>query len=325
MKIPFLIQQKYSYIIRIVESLKKNVNPTLITYCEQNNFAYSQRIKTIDSLTEKIETSRYESFYEIDDIWAVSIIIPTLKHEESVIEYIKNTYDVTVIKKRGETKKAPEVFRFDSTRIICKCLIETGQNPIYKDMLFEVQVKSAFEHAWTVATHAFNYKSDIVDWRISRLAYQMKSTVEQLDMIALGHNDIYENITGSQWTLYDAKELIYSYVKVEKNKIPDDMLPSNLSRFCDNLINILSESHIKGTLIDKTNKVLNILTDYIEINGYENMPKSVSLFQYFLCILIESDYFNNSNLKKIPILISDEMEMFYPKVKKIENRFQIDF
>ena|ERR1700730_3627442 len=53
-------------------------------------------------------------------------------------------------------------------------------------LLFEVQIKSAFDHAWSTATHDLTYKSNQIDWRRLRLSAQIKAIVEQLDVAILG-------------------------------------------------------------------------------------------------------------------------------------------
>jgi ppGpp synthetase/RelA/SpoT-type nucleotidyltranferase len=53
-------------------------------------------------------------------------------------------------------------------------------------LLFEVQIKSAFDHAWSTATHDLTYKAQQIDWRRLRLAAQIKAIVEQLDVAILG-------------------------------------------------------------------------------------------------------------------------------------------
>ena len=53
------------------------------------------------------------------------------------------------------------------------------------NITFEIQVKSAFEHAWAVSTHDLVYKSPEIDWKRLRLAAQIKANVEQLDTLIL--------------------------------------------------------------------------------------------------------------------------------------------
>jgi ppGpp synthetase/RelA/SpoT-type nucleotidyltranferase len=82
------------------------------------------------------------------------------------------------------------VFRFDCTRFIGRLRSpdENTRSPIY-DIPFEVQIKSAFEHAWSATTHLLTYKSSEVNWSKLRLTAQLKAAVEQLDTLVLSFED----------------------------------------------------------------------------------------------------------------------------------------
>lgn len=50
------------------EILLKKLDQTLLSYTKKKNFAYSSRIKSIESISEKIETGRYEKWDDIDEV-----------------------------------------------------------------------------------------------------------------------------------------------------------------------------------------------------------------------------------------------------------------
>ena len=64
---------------------------------------------------------------------------------------------------RNSTKKSPDVFRFDSTRIICKSQNHQGSDEAIFKIPFEIQSLTSFEHAWQVTTHSLTYKSNEID------------------------------------------------------------------------------------------------------------------------------------------------------------------
>ena len=164
------IKLKFDYHQPYIEKLGTLVNQTLLPYCEANNFAYTYRYKTLESLSEKIETGRYNSWENIDDLFAVSIIIPSHKNEKEIIIFLSNVYKKVSLKAKGSTLKPPDVFRFDSTRFICRLKsLEDDEDNLINKINFEVQIRTAFEHAWSIATHPYAYKTDKVDWKILRL------------------------------------------------------------------------------------------------------------------------------------------------------------
>ena len=92
--------------------------------------------------------------------------------------------------------KPPDVFRFDATR--CYCRIRHAEpepelEPRAFEITFEIQIKTAFEHAWSVVTHDLVYKTDDISWTKRRLAAQLKAMVEQIDEALV---DNFERVAG---------------------------------------------------------------------------------------------------------------------------------
>ena len=168
-------------------------------FCEIHGYAFSSRIKTIESLAEKIETGRFKNWSNLDDLFACTIIIPTLLHEEEVTKFCKDIFQIERTTKRGQNRKSPDTFTFDSTRIYAKLRRSEDINNsellnIYH-ITFEIQIKSAFEHAWSVSNHDLVYKNDEIDWKKLRLAAQNKANVEQLDTLILAFDQMSNIIT----------------------------------------------------------------------------------------------------------------------------------
>jgi len=115
-----ILERKYNEYIPFVKRVSETVKPTLVNFCESKGYAFTSRIKTVESLAEKIETGRFKQWSDLNDLFACTVIIPTLSHEEEVIQFCKNAFEITRTVKRGQNKKAPDIFRFDSTRIYAR-------------------------------------------------------------------------------------------------------------------------------------------------------------------------------------------------------------
>src|SRR5258707_1221668 len=113
MIIPAILSQKFVFYQPIVNIIAVKVRETLSNYCDQKGYAFMSRIKTLESLAEKIETGRFQKWSELDDLFACTIIIPTLSQEDEVADFCKSTFPFIRMIKRGKTLKAPDVFRFD--------------------------------------------------------------------------------------------------------------------------------------------------------------------------------------------------------------------
>lgn len=106
MIVPPHLKRKFDYNEIYVEHVGKIVKDTVSNYCEEMGFASIHRLKKIESLSEKLESGRFEKWSEIDDMFASAIIIPTLNYENEVITFLENTFTTVNIKRRGSTLKA---------------------------------------------------------------------------------------------------------------------------------------------------------------------------------------------------------------------------
>jgi len=215
MIVPALVDRKYALIRPYVARAAEHVRDLVRGFCEEKGYAFIGRIKEADSLAEKIETGRFARWSDLDDLYACSIIVPTLAEEAGALSFLTERFEVNEIRGRGTTLQNPEVFRFDATRFIGQ--LRTDAIPAASDELrsirFEVQVRTAFEHAWSVTTRAFAYKADRVDWRRVRLAAQLKAAVEQMDNLVAGFEGMVATISEQNWPEISAKKKIEEFFR----------------------------------------------------------------------------------------------------------------
>lgn len=320
------LQQKYIDDKPYVHIIGKKVNDTLIPFCEKNHFAYTYRYKEVESVVEKIETGRYPSWSSIDDLFAATIIIPNLNQETKVIDFLAKIFFKNDIKLRGATFKAPEVFRFDATRVIAQLKPLNDEKLRIHELKFEIQIRTAFEHAWSAATHSLIYKSDEINWKAIRLSAQIKAAVEQLDMLVSGFSEIDKHIIAHEWPEINYKVQILNFIMkyLDDGKIPDELRPKDLTRFAENMLALLRSS---GTWPRNKRKISDFLKDIFdtlsrEINLYDSLhfPRSISVLQFCFGILINNDKLELPLKGYIPI-ITEEFETIFPEIKKVTQRF----
>lgn len=314
---PSVLDRKYQEYYPFVKEVAKKVKETLINFCENKGYAFRSRLKTVESLAEKIETGRFKKWSDLNDLFASTVIIQTLSHEKEVVEFCKNTFEIVNIVKRGQNKKAPDIFIFDSTRIYAKLRpipdIPLGDNLSIYSIVFEIQIQSAFEDAWSVATHDLVYKSSEIDWRRFRLAAQIKATVEQLDTLILAFEETSKIIHNNNYAEIKIKgQLAIQINKLfENNKLPDELQPKDMSRFCNNLYLLLDKRKNKDS---KPIDIIKQIITEIESTPSNRIPLSISLFQYFFAILIEKE------IVELPINnyschITEELTTLYPNLQ----------
>ena len=138
-----------------VIELSRRVTEAVLSHCGSEGYAFSSRPKTVESVAEKIETGRFRRWADIDDLFACAVVIPTLREESKVIDFLGRAFNQVAVRGRNDTRKPPDVFRFEATRFIGMLHRPAGTDPKEPlfNLAFEVQVRSAFEHAWSATTH----------------------------------------------------------------------------------------------------------------------------------------------------------------------------
>jgi ppGpp synthetase/RelA/SpoT-type nucleotidyltranferase len=273
---PSILDRQYEQYLPLVKKVAKQVKETMLNFCDNKGYALTSRIKAIESLAEKIETGRFKKWSELDDLFGCTVIIPNLSQEQEVIEFCQDTFEVTKIVKRGQNKKSPDTFKFDSTRISArlKRVDDTNIDNILSifNVIFEIQIKSAFEHAWAVSTHDLVYKGSEIDWKKLRLAAQIKATVEQLDTMILAFEQISPAIQESEYPEIKKKRqlAIATQELFQQEKIPEELKPKDMSRFCDNLYGILARAGKE----DKVQEVIECITKKINSTPSKQIPRS---------------------------------------------------
>jgi len=316
-----------------VEIIAGKVKGTLLPYCEQRGFAFASRTKTLESIAEKIETGRYPRWSALDDLFACTLVIPTLLEEEDVLVFLESVFKRHHVSKRGATLKSPDVFRFESTRFIGKLMPPHNsdeETPIHK-IPFEVQIRSAFEHAWSVTTHSLTYKSPVVDWRMMRLSAQLKAVVEQLDTLILGFWDSAKLITEHSWPEVEARKSVATFFqqRVESGIIPDELAPKDWSRFSDNFVQLLrahtNRAKTSGSRWIKqvTDEALIGIDEHLGEQPPCTVPRTISLLQWAHGVLCQRSIVINSS-DDHSVLLSPELLDLFPCLCGCKNKFEFD-
>ncbi|WP_168203020.1 MULTISPECIES: hypothetical protein [unclassified Tardiphaga] len=321
MNIPQALISVYAELTPILKNVEGRVNQALRAYADSRLLPFISRIKTIESAAEKIETGRYRSFEEIDDLVAFTVVVPTLKHEEEAVAHCANSFVISSIRNRTSAKKAPDVFRFDSTRLYGRLQKPDGVDirgiSIY-DIVFEIQIRTAFEHAWIVATHPLTYKSETVDWKRFRLAAQLKASAEQLDLAINSFDVLAESVAEAPWPEIQQKALIIEMIHrlVDDEIIPAEAAPKDLSRFSENLVSLIQSSKRKpkmGDALSELERELRTLT-------IDTFPRSASILQVCMGLLCQKGILTGP-LQKYTCHITDPLTQLYPELRTLSPVF----
>jgi ppGpp synthetase/RelA/SpoT-type nucleotidyltranferase len=147
MAVPAAVIQGHDQLVPAINSVAEYVGSTLRHFSEKRDYIFRDRVKSIESLAEKLETGRYNAWSQVDDLYACTIVIPTADHEPSVRTFLESLFEPVKLRSRDTTAKPPDVFRFDATRYIMRLrpIPAVERPPGSESVLFEVQIPSIFQ------------------------------------------------------------------------------------------------------------------------------------------------------------------------------------
>ncbi|MGB7963997.1 MAG: hypothetical protein WCF12_13710 [Propionicimonas sp.] len=323
---PESLRQAFDRVQPQVEDVARHVGKTLEPYCKEHGYLFRGRSKELTSLVEKLEGGRVARWSEIDDLYACTIVVPVRDHEDKVLRKLDSSFVRRQVRSRTESRKAPDVFRFDGTRwygTISEAAAATRQ-PGVKNVIFEVQVVTAFEYAWIAVTHDLVYKGDVVEWRKQRLAAQLKAAVEQVEVLISAFESASDAVLESPWPETEVKALIVERFRrlAADGLLPETLLPASWRRFGDNVYALVKSYEANP---HKLSTAVNALLDTVDSDllGAEptRLPNSGTLFQYVLSVVNRAD--TTGNLDKFRVIPSRELQDLYG-INRLGQEFAFD-
>src|SRR6266481_1689309 len=103
---PPAVRLRYVQVEPYLEPLRVLVRSTLQPFVDENGFALASRIKALESLAEKLESGRYKSWSEVDDLVAFAIVVPTLSDEAAAVDFLCSVFEKIDLRARGATNKS---------------------------------------------------------------------------------------------------------------------------------------------------------------------------------------------------------------------------
>ncbi|MGI5252499.1 hypothetical protein [Actinacidiphila glaucinigra] len=310
----------------LVEAVAEYVRQTLRVYCQRSGYLFFDRVKKVESLSEKLEGGRIRKWSDIDDLYACTIVVPTAGHEPGVLRKLDACFNRINIRSRGTAKKAPEVFRFDTTRYYAQLPESAAEEraPGIERVTFEVQIATVFEYAWSTVTHDLVYKGDRVDWKKQRLAAQLKAAVEQIEMIIGAFEQVSIAVPESEWPEVATKDSIVERFQelIADGVISPSLAPVSWRRFADNVFALVA-SYTPNTYA-RAAAVNSLLDEFAKSWRQPDAPpcpESGSLFQMVLGHVGRSD--TVGTLENHTVVNSIEIRDFYG-LEQLSREFTFD-
>ncbi|HZU92732.1 MAG TPA: hypothetical protein VFF85_03845 [Microbacterium sp.] len=210
------------------------------------------RAKTEESFYQKIETGNVPDFDRMEDFVGVFIVVPLPTDLPEALKFVEGFLEERYRKPASDkisTLRATE-FPFNDIRIYGNLRPDESlpRRPL-DEVVFEIQVKTFFQHAWSTATHDLVYKHGRFSWPRSRVAAQLKAILEhaELSMAALDQLEtspvIYQ--TGSP------ERELSEYHTIASKHWPVEDLPANQKRMTETIHALCLDLNLTPSQLDE--------------------------------------------------------------------------
>ncbi len=177
------------------------------------------RAKTLDSFSEKIQRRGKKYNYplkELTDLAGIRIIVFYDKDIDKICDILNNEFDIDT--KNSVDKRellSHDKFGYNSVHKVISLdsnRIKLTEWKKYRDLKAEIQVRTVLQHAWSVISHALEYKNELEVPKLSRRKLSRLSGLLELA------DEQFEELRKSQ-----LKEIEESKNLIKKNELTQDI------------------------------------------------------------------------------------------------------
>ena len=218
---------------------------------EEKGWFYYARVKGLESFALKVETGRVSKPSRMEDFFACTIVVPTIEEIKDAESFTRSQFDVISRRPKDDvnTHKRSSSFQFDDLRMyVCRKAPASRPLGALEGRVFEVQIKSILQHAWSQATHDLVYKSGTIRWSLERIAFQIKAMLEHAE-VAIASADTLA-ITDAVSKEDDRTREIAILIQCFRKIWPDDSLPVDVRRLAETIREILLTCKLKAESLE---------------------------------------------------------------------------
>ncbi|MEM9361475.1 MAG: hypothetical protein AAGA43_02520 [Bacteroidota bacterium] len=288
------------------EKLSKKVQTILIEIFDENQIEYHQvncRTKTFESFSKKMSNPKYKSETEVTDLSGIRVISYVEDSIPFICRLIEENFEID---KENSLDKSKDLgldkVGYKSVHYIAKLphsRVSLSENKKFKDLKFEIQVRTILQHSWAEIEHDRNYKfvgnlPDKIQRRFKLLAGLLELADNEFNSISK-EIDSYSKEVKSKAKKGDLEIAINStslqqYIKLKISSIPNVKLTPKST---------IDEPLIKEVLnygVDTLNEFESIIPDKL-FETYAKISNEISAVGIVRDVLIIHDYkryFNKS-------------------------------
>lgn len=191
----------------------------------------ASRIKESESFYQKLETGRVKDFGALEDFFGALIVVPLSSDIPNAYRFLEEFFKTSWRRPEDDSRSKTRAtdFPFSDVRLYGTLKPDETLPPSPLDeVVFEVQVKTFFQHAWSSATHDLVYKHHTFSWSRSRVAAQVKAMLDsaELSILALDRLDAVEGFSKTG----EPESSLSEFLTVMRENWDESLLPSNTKR-----------------------------------------------------------------------------------------------
>lgn len=286
---------------------------------------FESRLKELPSFAVKLETGRVNDPARLEDFLACTLVVPNTNDIKHAYNIVVEHYDVQYRRPAidGETVKAANAFPFDDLRLyLKKKKDDTLPETRYDDVVFELQIKTFLQHAWGIATHDLNYKTDEISWSKDRIVAHLKAAVEHVELSLheakiLAASDLV-NLTDPR------TKRAMEIVTVLKSHWQREELPANIRGMADAIEQVLQALRITATDLNK-------MLESAKSSSGGSLPLNLSPYGTILQLLTAHhlgalNRVLSDDKTKFKILVTPEMDLpkGFPSAKAMKKLVRLN-
>lgn len=270
--IPPSIQRAYKQQSNLADALLAELDG--LFQSRDRKWFYTSRKKGLESFAQKVEGGQCRDFYHLEDFVGAMLVVPMLTDLPAALGFVDKFFHTAYRRpeRPDKTTKSASDFPFDDIRLYGRLrpAEDLPPRPI-DDIVFEIQVKTFLQHAWSISTHDLVYKHDRASWARSRVAYQVKAILEHADLSVSAIATLEESAELPAEGQPEAS--IQGLIDLVEREWAQDVLPRDRRRLALNLQRL-----IKALSLDTADE-LKVLLDEGRLAGGGQHPSGLSPYQ----------------------------------------------
>ena len=287
--------------------LAEEVEGLLKAKVEGRGWFFYSRLKSLESFALKVESGRVQDPNKLEDFFACTVVVSTTSQIEDAERLVLEFFDLSYRKPPDDslTHKASSSFSFDDLRLyVVRRPPTSGRRPYLDGLVFEVQIKTTLQHAWSRATHDLIYKSNSISWPLERIAYQVKAMLEHAEVAISEAN----RLADADWVSKQDRRTIAVVQLIEKlrNIWGDERLPNDVKRLAEALLALFGAADLQ---IDRFDDIIDAERRRVGL-----LPRDLSPYAFTLQAVANFDIDNfrrkfNRRHIRTSVLVHTDMDL----------------